>query len=408
VNPESGGEERPLAITALGDALTAAVDSERVLAERATRLDAGDHTAARELTELLPERLAMAVDQLEALEAWSPPSDLEMVHREAVNALAFQALRWRMVAESLERALAGEIEAALGRRGASHGALVDQQRSWQLLGFTLQCLEAQRPAPVAALALPDEVRAALGLSAAPRFADPMRPEEMAAARLTIAGVPPRPRPGSGASPSAAETLTLASAAGVAAETLFRQLNAAQPEPEWLESARHDYLAIARRATCRLIDVHGGGSGLLSRLASAVAGRPIDLGAATADGYGTSNGLLWATIELDVSLPRPDNGWWAMTDDERMTLLDRLRKPLGWAAVAADAVVQPDTLTALDLPEALRPGAGLTWQQRLSPAPDVDRDAMLARLDRELAAVARERDEALDAWRRRVLLRMESG
>ncbi|HEU5433755.1 MAG TPA: hypothetical protein VFU81_18950, partial [Thermomicrobiales bacterium] len=152
------------------------------MAERAIRLDAGDRPAARELTESLPERLAIAVDQLEALEAWAPAPDLAIVQREAVNVLAFQALRWRMVEESLDRALAGDIDAALERRGASHGALVDQQRSWQLLGFTLHCVEAQHPAAVAALALPAAARAALGLSDAPTQLTPW-PEGVAAARL---------------------------------------------------------------------------------------------------------------------------------------------------------------------------------------------------------------------------------
>jgi hypothetical protein len=393
MNARSVGAEA--AMPPLGATLAASVETEGLLAERLTRLDAGDRPAAAELLEAAPARLAIAVAGLEALEAWAAPPDLAIVQREAVNVLAFQSLRWRMVAESLDLALAGEIERALERRGASYGALADQQRSWQLLGFTLQCVQAQRPAAVAALALSDDVRAALGLPAAPASGETPRPDGMAAARLTIASVPPRRQPGSDEPAEAPRTLT--TPGGVAAESLLRELDRLQPEPAWLERARQDYLAIVREAMRRLIDGGDDRPSLLTRLATTVAERPVDFGAAKATGYGMAGGLLWGTVELDVSLPRAGNGWWTLTDDERMAMLGRLRAALGWAAVAADAVVPPDTLTALDLPDALRLGAGLTWQQRLSPTAPEDRDATLARLDREMAAITRDRDDALEEW-----------
>ncbi|HET7093984.1 MAG TPA: hypothetical protein VFI22_10910, partial [Thermomicrobiales bacterium] len=310
VNASAGDAARPHA-TPLGDALAAAVESEQMLAERATRLDAGDLAAAGELAGLLPERLAASVEWLDALEGWTPPRDFAGVRQEAVNALAFQALRWRMVEESLQQALAGEIEAAIERRGAAHGALLDQQQSWQLLGFALQCVAAQRPAAIAALALPIEVRAALGLPDTPPASGATAAEGLAAARLTIAAVPPRQTPASDGPP---EARTLSSASGAAAEAALRQLASLEPEPAWLEDARQDYIAIVRRAMGRLVDAGGGAASLLSRLATAIAGRPIDFGAATAAGFGLGHDLLWGTIELDVSLPDVDNGWWMLTDD----------------------------------------------------------------------------------------------
>ncbi|HEX5499921.1 MAG TPA: hypothetical protein VFX03_11860, partial [Thermomicrobiales bacterium] len=158
---------------------------------------------------------------------------------------------------------------------------------------------------------------------------------------------------------------------------------------------------------RLVDAGDGAASLLSRLATAIAGRPVDFGAATATGFGLGHDLLWGTVELDVSLPDMDNGWWMLTDDERAELLVRLRGALDWVAVGADAVVQPNVVTALDLPNDLRAVAGQTWQQRLRAAPVDDRDETLARLGRELAGIARERDAALDEWRRRMLDRLRS-
>ncbi len=383
----------------LGDVLAAALETDRLLAERAERLDAGDWAAAGDLAALLPERLALVVSALKSMEDWVPSPDLALAGREAVNALAFQALRWRMMQDSLERANSGDMPGAFERRAASHHAFLDQQRSWQVLGFALQCVEAQQPASVAHLALPDDVRAALGLLPTPHVAPVSSSAGLAAARLTIAAVPPRQVPGREA--PRGEPQTLSTAAGAAAEALLRRLPAEQAASEWRDEAREEYLAIVRRAMRSLVEAPEGGQNLLSRLATAVAGRPIDFGGATADGFGVGQGLLWGTIELDISLPRGNNEWWAMTDDERAEFLIRLRRALGWVAVGADAVVQPNVLTALDFPDALRAGAGSTWQERVAPEPIADSADAVPRIEAELAAIAQERDDALDAWSNRM-------